>query len=171
MLMAAVAIFTSCKNSEAPVTGKDSASTTAATNFAYTTKMPVAWKWGSDSNIAIAMNALKAFETGDLKSSANLYADTTKFEFDYFDAMLSRDSVVAVLSRARAEFKNVSIVMNDYESVISKDGKDEYVSLWYKQYTEDMKGVKDSIECMNDIKFKNGKIVLLAEKTRHYGKK
>ena len=58
--------------------------------------------------------------------------------------------------------------MDDWESVISKDKKIEYVSLWYKQIWTDEKGRVDSLECMDDLRMKNGKIVALNEKIRHY---
>ncbi len=34
--------------------------------------------------------------------------------------------------------------MEDWESVISKDKKEEWVTLWYSQKWEDMKGKTDS---------------------------
>lgn len=67
--------------------------------------------------------------------------------------------------------KSMSIKMNDWESVISKDKKTEYVSLWYKEITTDRNGKVDSVECMDDMEIKNGKIVSLNEKQRHYAVK
>ncbi|MEO6905894.1 MAG: hypothetical protein ABI148_06005, partial [Ginsengibacter sp.] len=62
--------------------------------------------------------------------------------------------------------KNWKIKMQDWESVISNDKKDEYVTLWYRQYSENMKGVKDSTDIINDLKMKDGKIIGLDEYTR-----
>ena len=56
--------------------------------------------------------------------------------------------------------------MDDWESVISKDKSMEYVSLWYKEMWEDAKGKKDSLEQMDDLRMKNGKIIGLNEKSR-----
>jgi hypothetical protein len=67
--------------------------------------------------------------------------------------------------------KNMSIIMDDFESVISKDRKNEYVSLWYKQKWQDAKGVWDSLSVMDDLKIKDGKIASIDEKIRHYPKK
>jgi hypothetical protein len=58
--------------------------------------------------------------------------------------------------------------MEDWESVVSKDKSMEYVSLWYKQYFTDANGKADSIECMDDLRMKNGKIAMINEKIRHY---
>ena len=63
---------------------------------------------------------------------------------------------------------SVKIVMGDYESVISKDKKDEWVTLWYKQIVTDKKGKVDSMSVVNDAKIENGKITVLDEKTRKF---
>jgi hypothetical protein len=60
----------------------------------------------------------------------------------------------------------MDIKMEDWESVISKDKNEEYVTLWYKQINEDMNGKKDSFDLVNDLKLKNGKIIQLSEYTR-----
>jgi len=64
--------------------------------------------------------------------------------------------------------KNVKVIMDDFESVKSKDGTKEYVSLWYKQKKQDLKDKWDSLEVMDDLLIKNGEIVSIDEKTRHY---
>ena len=58
--------------------------------------------------------------------------------------------------------------MHDFESVISKDKKDEYVTMWYVQTTTDKKGKVDSVAVINDLKISNGKIVTLDEAIRHF---
>jgi hypothetical protein len=63
---------------------------------------------------------------------------------------------------------NVTVYMQDWESVISKDKQDEWVTLWYKQVWTDKKGKMDSMEVVNDAKIVNGKIVVLDEAIRHY---
>ncbi|MEI9958032.1 MAG: hypothetical protein WDM90_17405 [Ferruginibacter sp.] len=59
--------------------------------------------------------------------------------------------------------------MQDWESVISADKKEEWVTLWYKEYTTDKKGVVDSLGITNDAKIVNGKVVILDEKIQHLG--
>jgi hypothetical protein len=61
--------------------------------------------------------------------------------------------------------------MNDYESVISADKKDEWVTIWYKQKWKDSKGVADSLSVINDIKMKDGKMIILNEMINHFPKK
>jgi len=157
-----------CNNNSQTEVAKHGDSATVKTEYAYTTDHPVDWEWGSTDNIKTAMLALKAFENGDITECVKYFADTAVLEFDGFDAKLSRDSIAAFLKQGREMSKSITIKMDDYESVRSKDSKAEYVTLWYKQISEDKTGKKDSVECTNDIKFKDGKIVLLNEKTRHY---
>ncbi len=56
--------------------------------------------------------------------------------------------------------------MEDWESVISKDKSEELVTLWYNYNTDTKAGVKDSVDVVNDMKFKDGKIVRLDQYTR-----
>ncbi len=60
----------------------------------------------------------------------------------------------------------MNIKMDDWESVTSKDKKDEWVTMWYRQRWEDNKGIKDSVDVVNDLKMKDGKIIRLDEYTR-----
>jgi hypothetical protein len=67
-----------------------------------------------------------------------------------------------------AGIATIKIVMHDFESVVSKDKKDEYVTMWYKQVYKDKNGKIDSVDAVNDFKFVNGKIVALDEALRHF---
>ncbi|MDB5231345.1 MAG: hypothetical protein JWN76_2150 [Chitinophagaceae bacterium] len=125
------------------------------------------WQPGSRQNAVVAMAALKAFEKNNIKECVGYMADTVKFEFDGITGNFTRDSAMAFLQQGRDEYKSISVKMEDYESVISKN-KDEYVSLWYKQFSTDASGKTDSVEVMNDIKMAKGKIVSLNEKLRHF---
>ena len=50
--------------------------------------------------------------------------------------------------------KSIDVKMSDWESVISKDKKEEWVTLWYRQKWEDMKGKKDSADIIDDLRIK-----------------
>src|SRR5205814_4951771 len=111
---------------------------------------------------------LKAWENGNMDEAVKDFADTVTVTWDYYDARLSKDSVRALIAEGRKHLKNATIKMDDYESVISKDKKNEWVSLWYKQIMMDDKGKIDSVYEMDDMKIVNGKIAILDEKSRHY---
>jgi hypothetical protein len=137
-------------------------------DYAYTIEHPDNWVRGDQHHVVTVLKSLKAFETGDIAAAVQGFADTVRVEFDGYEATLSNDSLKATFTAERANFSNMTIKMEDWESVISRDKKLEYVSLWYKQIFTDTKGKVDSVEVMDDIRIKNGKIVLLNEKVRHY---
>ena len=161
-----------CKPANTETAGSDS--TTKAgpqeedVQYAYTIEHPDNCETGDKQNTAIVLKSLKAFENGDVEACVQAFADTVRIEMDGFEATLSNDSLKAMFTRERGKLKSMKINMEDWESVVSKDKSLEYVSLWYKQYTTDASGKTDSVECMDDLRMKNGKIVLLNEKIRHY---
>lgn len=163
-------IIVSCNEKTSTDTNKkETATDTSKIEYAYTVDHD--WEWGSRENTQMVLSSLKAFEKGNVGEAVKDFGDTVTLQFDNFEAKLSKDSLLAFFKKERGGIKNMTVKMDDYESVKSKDGKYEYVSLWYKQISEDLKGKTDSIECMDDLGIKNGKIILLNEKIRHYAVK
>lgn len=167
-----------CNNASTTTTtpGADSAATANKTAAEVALPFKLAqpyknWQLGSNENVVAAMGALKAFADKDFKALANGLGDSVELKFDYYHQTLSRDSTVAVFTAQRALYNDYVITMYDYESVISADKKDEYVTLWYKQSWKDAKGVADSVSVINDCKMKNGKMIELDEKVQHFPKK
>jgi len=134
-------------------------------NYPYTIDHPDNWETGSQQNTFNALSALKEWEKGNIDESLKYFADSVKVRFDRLDKMLSKDSL-KILFTPDKSLKSVMIKMEDWESVISKDKKDEYVTLWYTQYFETMDGKKDSVDVINDLKMKDGKIIGLDEYQR-----
>lgn len=164
------AIACSCNNMQTPPKDatKDSTAATAATpvSYAYTIEHPDYWEVGSTANTAVALNALKAWEDGKLDESLKYFGDSVRLQFDGLDKKLSNDSLKVILTNARNNYKTVKVKMYDWESVISKDKTEEWVTVWYMQSWETTKGVKDSVDVINDLQIKNGKITRLSEYTR-----
>lgn len=137
--------------------------------FAYTIDHPADnWSPGNLKQVETVLRGLKAYETGDIDACAATFADSVQLEFDQFEAKLSNDSLKAMFANDRTKYKDFKVEMQDWESVISKDKTKEYVSLWYKQIWTDETGKTDSVEVMDDLLMKDGKIALLNEKIRHY---
>jgi hypothetical protein len=150
-------------------TTKDSTAapgTATPVNYAYTIDHPDNWEVGSTANTAVALNALKAWEDGKLDESLKYFGDSVRLQFDGLNKKLSNDTVKAILTNARNNYKTVKVKMYDWESVISKDKSEEWVTIWYTQSWETTKGVKDSVDVINDLQLKNGKIIRLSEYTR-----
>lgn len=154
-----------CKNA---TDTKSTASDSTQPHYAYTIDKPDNWDKGDPKNIEVSLNALKAFEENRIDDCAGYFADSVRWMSDYVDQNFSKDSLKAYLMMGRGSMASMKVKMEDFESVISKDKKDEYVTLWYKQYVTDKTGKTDSLGVINDLKLKNGKIVVLDEAIRHY---
>jgi hypothetical protein len=150
----------------------DAAAPAAEVKLPYSLSMPYNnWSIGSNENVAAAMNGLKAFVDNDFTALAATLGDSIVLDFDQLQTKMSKDSAMKFFTNARAAYKDITIAMDDYVSVISADKKHEWVTLWYKQTWTDPKGVKDSMNVINDIKLSNGKMVALHEKSSRFQKK
>ena len=137
--------------------------------YSYTIKKPDNWDInGSSKNTEVAFNALKAFEEHKIDESLSYFGDSVLWKADYMEAKLSKDTLKSIFNSIWNETASLKIEMHDFESVISKDKKDEFVTIWYDQHTTDKKGKNDSLALINDMKVVNGKIVELDEYTRRF---
>jgi hypothetical protein len=113
------------------------------------------------------MKALKAWETNNIAECVSYFGDSCDLRFDNFQAVLPHDSLANFLAAGRAGYTSIKVEMSDWESVISKDKKDQWVTLWYKQTVTDKEGKTETLGVVNDAKIVNGKIVVLDEKIQH----
>ncbi|MBN9351617.1 MAG: hypothetical protein J0H55_13130 [Chitinophagaceae bacterium] len=164
-------IFISCKNgnnTKSSNGANDSAAVASVNqemNYPYKIDHPDYWETGSQQNTFNALSALKAWENGNIGQSLTYFADTVHVQFDGIDKKVPRDTFGLMITPNKS-IKKISVKMQDWESVISKDKKEEYVTLWYRQYDENANGKKDSVDVINDIKMKDGKIIGLDEYKR-----
>ena len=170
LLFVGGALFTSCNNAGSTATeatGDTTTSTVVAQpmNYPYTIDHPDYWETGSTQNTMNALSSLKAWENNNMDESMKYFADSVHAQFDGFDKTVSNDSLRKLITPG-TNMKNHSVKMQDWESVISKDKKEEYVTVWYRQYTESTDGKKDSVDVINDLKMKDGKIIALDEYRR-----
>jgi hypothetical protein len=152
----------SCKNAE------EKAEATANVTYPYSLEKPDNWDIGSKENTLLVMNALKAFEDNKVEDCLSYFADTVRWRADYMDQTLSKDSLRTAMTNLRNSIQGIQVKMGDFESVISKDKKDEWVTLWYTEIVTDKTGKTDSLAMVNDIKVSKGKIVELNESIRHF---
>ena len=129
------------------------------------------WQPGNMENAKTAMQCLKDFCEGNTEACIKSFGDSAELRFDDLIGKFSNDSLKKMFTNMRGTYKSMDVSMDDFESVKSKDGKQEWVTMWYKQKWQDQKGMWDSAVYTDDMKFENGKIVVLDEKTRHYPKK
>ena len=176
ILLGCVALFAvSCNDKGSSTDSKSGDSTKTADNksgkldYPYTLDRPYQdWQPNDQQHAVNVMKSLKAWETNDIAGAVSYFGDSIDLRFDGYRKKLPHDSLLAEFTAMRSEYKNITIKMADWESVISKDGKDEYVTLWYKQITTDKNGKTDSLAVIDDAKIVKGKIVELDEKIQHY---
>lgn len=164
---ALLAVLIGCKNDNANIAAENN-DEVGNSGYAYNIPYPDQWELGDDRNIKIALNSLKAYENGNVSAAFKNYSDTVLIQMDGFEKRMSKDSLLSLFLRERGNVKKLVIVMNDFISLRSNKGKNDYVSLWYKQVWEDANGRVDSIECMDDLAFRKGKIILWNQKVRRY---
>lgn len=129
------------------------------------------WQIGSTENVVAAMNSLKSFIDKDFTALAATIGDSLYVDFDNYQSKMSHDSAVNWFTAMRPQYSELKITMYDYVSVISADKSEEWVTLWYKQWWKNDKGVADSMNVVNDVKLKNGKMIELDEKVSRFQKK
>jgi hypothetical protein len=175
MVIACASIFCiACNNATtpAPATAATPAadSSTEKIDYAYlpANHPPDYWDRGDQKKVAMVLKCVKAFENGNVDEAITPFADSIYVAMDGLDAKLSKDSLKSILKSGWAGMKSMKIVMDDYEAVISKDKKTEFVTLWYKQIITDKKGKTDSAVYVDDLKIENGKISVLDEKGRKF---
>jgi hypothetical protein len=166
-------VAASCNNAATTPSGSDSTGATtkpaAELNLPFKLTEPYKdWQKGSNENVIAAMGGLKAFVDKDMAALAAALGDSVALRFDYYREKLSRDSAMKVFIAQRAMYNDLVISMYDYESVISADKTEEYVTMWYKQSWKNDKGVADSVSVVDDCKMKGGKMIELDEKVQHY---
>lgn len=176
LLLCIAAILFACNSSDnktADETKKDETKVAAmsATDMPYPVKDWGDWQPGNMENAKVAMQCLKDFCDGNVESATKAFGDSAELRFDGMIGKYSRDSIQKMFTGMRGIYKAIDVDMNDFESVKSKNGKEEWVTLWYKQKWQDQKGVWDSGVYVDDMKFENGKITVLDEKARHFPKK
>ena len=167
----AALFFVGCNNGSENSTAKSdtaktaSVSASAGLTYPYQLNEPYKdWQPGDQKHAVTAMTSLKGFETGDIAASMAGFGDSVTVRFDNFYQKFSKDSLTQFFTAERAKYSSMKIQMGDWESVISKDGKTEYVTMWYKQIMTDKAGKTDSISVVDDCRILNGKIVELDEK-------
>ena len=166
-------VFASCSNEEKD---KTASATIETKRVAPDVTLPIPLaipyrKWqimeNNDNTIA-ALNSLKFFIDKDFTALAGTLGDSVQIRLDGYADKLTRDSVIKMFAAMRPMYVDLAVTMYDYESVISADKKDEYVTLWYKQTWKDDKGKADSMNVVDDCKMKNGKLIELDEKVQRF---
>lgn len=168
LFLAIPLLMVACKQPETKTAA--AAPVEAATpNYPYKIEHPDYWLMDtSHANTMTALKALKAFETNDTITGKKCFADTLEFNYDGGKFKGTFAQFEKVVESGMANMKDIKIDMKDWEAVVSKDGKEHWVTMWYVQKWTDAKGKADSVSLVNDLQFKDGRIAKLNEYNMHY---
>jgi hypothetical protein len=140
------------------------ATTSVTPTYPYKIEHPDYWLMDtSHTNTVAALKAVKAFETKDSTAMKSLLGDSIEFNYNGGQYKGPSKGFIKMSVEMATMTKDLKIDMKDWESVVSTDGKEEWVTLWYIQKWTDAKGKPDSVRLVNDLQFKKGKIVKLDE--------
>lgn len=160
ILLLAVACKTK-QNEESAATDKPAAE---SADYPYTLKDGWKnWQVGDPKNSLTVLKMLKAWETKNVPECISYFADTSEWALDRFHARIPHDSLTNFILGSYADYKDLKVRVQDWESVISADKKDEWVTVWYRQSWINTKGVADSVDLINEAKLMDGKIVYYDE--------
>ncbi len=178
LVISCVVLFAACNNGTTTDAAKtdstgagtaESATKPAMPEMPYTLAQPYQnWQIGDPQHALTVMKGLKGYETGDIAACVASFGDSVSLRFDNYRATLSNDSLKAMFTKDRGDIASMKVTMSDWESVISADKKEEWVTLWYKQVITDKKGKTDSMSVVDDCKIEKGKVVVLDEKIQHF---
>jgi hypothetical protein len=180
LLLLPAALLFACNANDATVKSSADSVTTETTktepetenvSLPYTVAQTPDWERGPLTNVAVAMNTLKAYVDGDMARIGQYLADSVAFYTDNVAFKGSRDSLVNFFTTYRSKTDSIDIRMHDYESVKSKSRGEEWVSLWYTETNQTKGGAMDSAMVMDDIKIVNGKVAIIDSKGRRLVKK
>lgn len=166
ILLLSSSLFFSCNEGEMVKVASSETTSDEKVDLPYTVEKTPDWEKGPASNIALAMNTLRSYETNNFDAMKNLLADSVSFYFDNGYLKGVRDSVIAFMKEYRDGLSSVNINMRDYESVKSKSRGEEWVSLWYTETSTDKAGKTDSVMVMDDVMIKDGKVSVIDSKVR-----
>ncbi len=164
-LFAVALLLAACQSKEAKTTDLVATDTT---KYPYTPKKVHSWQMNPEpQNMVAAMSALKGFAALDTAAVKPFLGDSIWLMVDNYSFKGTRSQFLGEAQHEIDRFKHIQVDMEDMESVISKDKSEEWVSLWYKQISTMKDGKTDTVNCFNDFKMKDGKVVGWSEYVQH----
>ena len=94
------------------------------------------------------------------------YTDNLMAAFDGCTFSGPRSQYLKRAKIMRDSLKDLSIKLYGWQSVSSKDRKEAWVTTWTPRSFTNSKGHRDSMEYVQDMQFKDGKIVKTGEYVR-----
>ena len=168
LFLCSLAALASCNSASdtkpESTSSKDSSTTSSDTvSYAYATDYSSKFEMGDPNNVKTIFALYKDWENNTLENSKDKFADSVSMMFSGGDVMMGkRDSIVAASKTFRNTLGTVSTQVHAVVPLKSTDKNEDWVLVWFKEYTTDAKGKKDSTEFQETWRLnKEGKADLL----------
>jgi hypothetical protein len=115
---------------------------------------------GDANHSKMVLDLYKMWEDGKVDDFKSLLADSVSIEFPDGNKFSNNtvDSLINFAKQFRKTLSSVKLEFDGWTPVHSNDMKDDYVLVWYREYTTTMKGKVDSLRGHAYFQIKNNKI-------------
>ena len=143
--------------------GDSSAVASDSVNYEYAADYSSKFEMGNTENVKTIFGLYKDWDNNMLDNSKDKFADSVTLIFGSGDMMAGkRDSIIAQSKAYRSRYATVTSQVHAVVPLKSTDKNEDWVLVWFKEYTTDANGKKDSTELQETWRLnKDGKADLL----------
>ena len=136
-----------------------------AVSFPYPINYSSQFEIGDPQHVKMVQDLWKHWDNNTLDEASGFFADSVTMQFhDGFIMHASRDSITAVGKKQRGKFARVTSSIDACVALRSIDKDEEWVCIWGKEVTEEVKGKIDSLHLQENWRLdKNGKVAQLVQ--------
>ena len=168
LFLFSLSAFAACNSgSDTKVESMSSADSSATGSDSVTYEYPADYSSnfaiGNTDNVKTIFALYKDWDNNNLDNSKDKFADSVTLIFASGDMMAgNRDSIIAQSKAFRSRYATVSSHVHAVVPLKSTDKNEDWVLVWFKEYTTDATGKKDSTEMQETWRLnKDGKADLL----------
>lgn len=161
VLVAATFLF-ACNNEKKadetaakPEEKKEAAAIAYPYKAAYTSDFSI----GDANHSKTVLDLYKMWEDGKVDDFKSLLADSVSIDFpDGNKFSNTADSMINFAKQVRKTLSSVKLEFDAWMPIHANDAKEDYVLVWYREYTTTMKGKVDSLNGHAYFQIKNNKV-------------
>jgi hypothetical protein len=168
LFLFSISAFAACNSgsdTKVASTSSDDSSAMASDSVTYEYAADYSSKFamGNTENVKTIFALYKDWDNNTLDNSKDKFADSVTLVFSSGDMMAGkRDSIIAQSKEYRNKYATVTSQVHAVVPLKSTDKNEDWVLVWFKEYTTDATGKKDSTELQETWRFnKDGKADLL----------
>lgn len=174
LLLFGMSAFAACNSaSETKVESmstKDSSETVSdSVTYEYAADYSSKFEMGNTDHVKTIFALYKDWDNNNLDNSKDKFADSVTLIFGSGDMMAGkRDSIIAQSKAFRNRYATITSQVHAVVPLKSIDKNEDWVLVWFKEYTTDANGKKDSTELQETWRLnKDGKADLLYQYQRN----